>query len=81
MNERRNIFSTKWNIFQRTRQDTMENMLSIHSKDSPVKLQVMSGFTSHCSTNMESYSAACNRFNSEIIEINETQAPISWILL
>lgn len=45
MNGRRNIFSTKWNIFERTSQDTMEKMLSTHFKDSPVKLLIMSGFT------------------------------------
>lgn len=53
MNGRRNIFSTKWNIFERTSQDTMEKMLSTYFKDSPVKLLIMSGFTLFCSTNVE----------------------------
>lgn len=53
MNGRRNIFSTKWNIFERTSQDTMEKMLSTYFKDSPVKLLIMSGFTLCCSTNVE----------------------------
>lgn len=54
MNGRRIIFSTKWNIFERTSQDTMEKMFSTHFKDSPNKLLIMSGFTLCCSTNMES---------------------------
>lgn len=54
MNGRRNIFSTKWNIFEGTSQDTMEKMLSTHFKDSSVKLLFMSGFTLCCSTIVES---------------------------
>lgn len=53
MNGRRNIFSTKRNILERTSQDTMEKMLSARFKDSPVKLLIMSGFTLCCSTNVE----------------------------
>lgn len=53
MNGRRNIFSTKRNILERTSQDTMEKMLSARFKDSPVKLLIMSGFTLCCNTNVE----------------------------
>lgn len=63
----------------------MEKMLSTHFKDSPVKLQIMSGFTLLCSTNVGSIvlliTGLTLKFNSEIVEVNETQAPVSWILL
>lgn len=50
-----------------------------------ILLVIMSGFTLLCSTCVESIVLPITdlalKFNSEIVEINETQEPVSWILL